>query len=55
MTAALLALATRGTVRTETLRAFNESEMEQILQSRISPSLPLQAKSGILRSQSKLY
>jgi uncharacterized protein with GYD domain len=32
LTAALLALATRGTVRTETLRAFNESEMEQILQ-----------------------
>ena len=32
MTAALLALATRGTVRTETMRAYNESEMERILQ-----------------------
>lgn len=32
LTAALLALATRGTVRTETMRAFDESEMEQILQ-----------------------
>jgi uncharacterized protein with GYD domain len=32
MMAALLALATRGTVRTETLRAFSEQEMEQILQ-----------------------
>ena len=32
LAAALLALATRGTVRSETLRAFNESEMEQVLQ-----------------------
>lgn len=32
MMAALLAIATRGTVRTETLHAFSESEMEAILQ-----------------------
>jgi uncharacterized protein with GYD domain len=31
MSAALFALAGRGTVRTETLRAFTESEMEQII------------------------
>jgi uncharacterized protein with GYD domain len=30
--AALLALAGRGTVRTESLRAFTETEMEQIIQ-----------------------
>ena len=32
MMSALLALSSRGTVRTETLRAFNESEMEGFLQ-----------------------
>ncbi len=32
VTAALLALASRGTVHTETVRAFNESEMERIIQ-----------------------
>jgi uncharacterized protein with GYD domain len=30
--AALLAVAGRGTVRTESLRAFTETEMEQIIQ-----------------------
>ncbi len=30
--AALLAAAGRGTIRTESLRAFNETEMEQIVQ-----------------------